>query len=231
LYRVLSLTVWWAWNISCHKTSGRIVVALRENGIQFVNNFVAHTQIIVQNIYVCFGVTWVDDNVYVSGSDSDGKGRIDILDSNGQHISSISSVSSIGIVLYIHHRDNNIYYTDLNSVYCIKKDGSKVFTFSSPDFKGLYGIDTDRQGNVYVVVSDSNNIFIQLPKLWPLISPFLQKWTCIIIRLTRRKVMSIGWEHPSFVLGTNYRWLEWITESSIFTIINDNPFSPFIFHK
>ena len=147
-----------AWNISCHKTSGRIVVALRENGIQFVNNFVAHTQIIVQNIYVCFGVTWVDDNVYVSGSDSDGKGRIDILDSNGQHISSISSVSSIGIVLYIHHRDNNIYYTDLNSVYCIKKDGSKVFTFSSPDFKGLYGIDTDRQGNVYVVGSDSNNI-------------------------------------------------------------------------
>ena len=33
-----------------------------------------------------------------------------------------------------------------------------------------------------------SNVFIQLPKLWPLISPFLQKSTCIIIRLTRRYI-------------------------------------------
>jgi hypothetical protein len=36
-----------------------------------------------------------------------------------------------------------------------------------------------------------SNVFIQLPKLWPLISPFLQQWTCIIIRLTRRDVFEI----------------------------------------
>jgi hypothetical protein len=47
----------------------------------------------------------------------------------------------------------NIYYTDTSKVYCIKKDGSNVFTFSSPDLEGAYGIDTDRQGNVYVVGS------------------------------------------------------------------------------
>jgi sugar lactone lactonase YvrE len=33
-----------------------------------------------------------------------------------------------------------------------------VLTFSSPEFKVVYGIDTDRQGNVYVVGQDSNNI-------------------------------------------------------------------------
>ena len=144
-----------AWDISCHKKSARIVVALHNNGVQFVDNFVAHTKIRIQNIHSCYGVTWVDDNVYVGGHDIDFNSRIIILDSNGQHISSISSIDS---VYYIYHRDHNIYYTDYHKVYCIKKDGSSVFTFNSPDVKGIYGIDTDRQGNVYVVGRDSNNI-------------------------------------------------------------------------
>jgi sugar lactone lactonase YvrE len=147
-----------AWDISCHKKSGRIVVALRGNGIQFVDNFVAHTAITVQNRNVYFGVTWVDDNVYLSGRDSNRISGIKIVDSNGRHISSVSSTSNIGIAWYMHHRDNNIYYSHHNNVSCIKKDGSNVLTFSSPDFKGLCGIDTDRQGNVYVVGRDSNNI-------------------------------------------------------------------------
>ena len=105
----------------------------------------------------CTGVTWVDDNVYVSGYDRHGSGgEINILDSHGSHISSISS-SSTGID-YIHHRDNNIYYTGWNNVYCIKKDGSNLFTFSSPDLRETLGIDTDRPGNVYVAGWKSNNI-------------------------------------------------------------------------
>ena len=144
-----------AWDISYHKKSGRIVVALKDKGIQFVDNFVAHTKISVQNIDRCLGVTWVDDNVYVGGLDINCEGRINILDSNGKHI---SSISSIGIVWSIHHRDNNIYYTDYHTVYCIKKDGSNVFTFSSPYLIAPDGIDTDRQGNVYVVGIDTNNI-------------------------------------------------------------------------
>ena len=43
-------------------------------------------------------------------------------------------------------------------MYCIKKDGSNIFTFSSPDLKEADGIDTDRQGNAYVVGRNSNNI-------------------------------------------------------------------------
>ena len=43
-------------------------------------------------------VKWVDDSVYVGGSDSNGKGRMHILDSNGQHISSISSISNIDAI-------------------------------------------------------------------------------------------------------------------------------------
>jgi hypothetical protein len=81
-----------AWDISYNKKHGRIVVALQDNSIQLVDNFVAHTNISVQNIHRCLGVTWVDDNVYVSGSDSHGKSRINILDSNGQQIRSISSI-------------------------------------------------------------------------------------------------------------------------------------------
>jgi hypothetical protein len=87
-----------AWDISCHKKSGGIVVALQGEGIQFVDNFVAHTKIRVHKLNTYLGVTWVDDNVYVGGCDSNGKGRINILDSNGKYISSISSVSSIGRV-------------------------------------------------------------------------------------------------------------------------------------
>jgi sugar lactone lactonase YvrE len=129
---------------------------LRRNGIQLVDNFVPQTKISVQNINSCFGISWVEDNVYVSGADGNGKGRINILDSNGRHISSISSV---GTVYYIHHSGNNIYYTDYDRhMYCIKKDGSNVFTFRSPDLKEADGIDNDRQGNVYVVGRRSNNI-------------------------------------------------------------------------
>jgi hypothetical protein len=146
------------WDISCHNKSGRIIVALLDDGIQFVENFVAHTKISVQNIITCYGVTWVDDNVYVGGYDSNNIGKINILYSNGQHISSISSVSSTSSVLYIHHRDNTIYYTDFFKVYCIKKDGSSVFTFNSPDLTDIFDIDTDRQGNIYVVGRHSNNI-------------------------------------------------------------------------
>jgi len=148
------------WDISYNKKSGIIVVALLCSGIQFVDNFYAHTKISVRNITECRGVTWIEDNVYVSGSDSNGRGRVNILDSNGQQISSVSSssISCSYTVWYIHHIDNNIYYTDFFDVYCIKKDGSKVFTFSSPDAIGPYGINTDRQGNVYVVGLDSNNI-------------------------------------------------------------------------
>ena len=146
-----------AWDISYHKQSGRIVVALRSNGIQFVDSFTAQKKIIVQNMKNCGGVVWVDDNVYVCGYDEHGScGRINILDSHGRHISSIGSSSSS--IEYIHHRDNNIYYTDWDNVYCIKKDGSNLFTFSSPDLRGTQGIDTDRSGNVYVAGWKSNNI-------------------------------------------------------------------------
>ena len=65
-----------SWDISYHKKSGRIVVALRSKCIQFVDNFVAQTKISVKNINYCFGVTWVDDNVYLGGSDGNGKGGL-----------------------------------------------------------------------------------------------------------------------------------------------------------
>ena len=151
-----------AWDMSYHEKSGRIVVALRDSGVHFVDNLIAQAKISIQNITDCRGVTWVEENVYVGGSDSNGDGRIIILDSNGRPISgvnSISSISSIVKVYYIHHRDNNIYFTDYKqNVYCIKKDESNVLTFSSPDLGKADGMDTDRQGNAYVIGRGSNNI-------------------------------------------------------------------------
>jgi hypothetical protein len=73
------------------------MIILPSSGVQFVDNFIAQTKISIQSITDCRGVTWVEDHVYVCGSDSNDDGRIIILDSNGQHISSISSISSIGI--------------------------------------------------------------------------------------------------------------------------------------
>jgi hypothetical protein len=47
-----------------------MVVALQGEGIQFVDNFVAHTKISVQNINSCFSVTWVEKglNLIAHGS-------------------------------------------------------------------------------------------------------------------------------------------------------------------
>jgi hypothetical protein len=63
-----------AWDISYHKQSGRIVVALQDSGVQFVDNFIAQTKISIQSITDCRGVTWVEDHVYVCGSDSNDDG-------------------------------------------------------------------------------------------------------------------------------------------------------------
>ena len=147
-----------AWDISYHKKSGIIVVALNKKGIQYVDEFKAQPTIIVKHMASCTGVTWVDDNVYVSGFDINGKGVMHILDSNRKYLFSVNITGNIGNIWYTHHRDGNIYYTDYNKVYCIKKDQTKVFTFSSPNFKGPNGIDNDIQGNIYVVGRISNNI-------------------------------------------------------------------------
>ena len=150
-----------AWDISYHKQSGRIVVTLQQPScIQFVDSFTAQKKIFVLNMTYYTGVTWVYDNVYISQyGDGDAGGRIKMLDSDGSHISSIgrSSIYRSGID-YIHHRDDNIYYTGLNNVYCMKTDGSNLFTFSSPDLQGVQGIDTDQPGNVYVAGKSTNNI-------------------------------------------------------------------------
>jgi hypothetical protein len=43
-------------------------------------------------------------------------------------------------------------------LYCIKPDGEEVFTYSSADLRGAWGVTTDNHGNIYIVGHCSNNI-------------------------------------------------------------------------
>jgi hypothetical protein len=50
-----------AWDISYHKMSGRIVVALQSNGVQFVDNFIAQTKIRLLSLSTTIPVTLSND--------------------------------------------------------------------------------------------------------------------------------------------------------------------------
>ncbi|XP_052072736.1 uncharacterized protein LOC127710814 [Mytilus californianus] len=141
-----------AWDVSFHSTSGNVVVALQENGIQLVNNFTPGRVVKCKN--AVFGVSSGNENIFVG----DTKGNLHIFSSELRHLKALKFGRDD--FYYVHYRRNKIYISEPISdvVHCINDDGSPIFNFTSSTLEMPNCIATDRPGNVYVVGRDSNNI-------------------------------------------------------------------------
>ncbi|CAC5424236.1 unnamed protein product [Mytilus coruscus] len=141
-----------AWDVSFHSTSGNVVVALQENGIQLVNNFTPGRVVKCKN--AVWGVLSGNENIFVG----DTKGNLHIFSSELRHLKALKIGRND--FYYVHYRRNKIYISEPISdvVHCINDNGSPIFNFTSSTLEMPNGIATDRPGNVYVVGCDSNNI-------------------------------------------------------------------------
>ena len=100
-------------------------------------------------------ITVAQSDMLLLGSSS----TIVILDVEDKTESSISFPNIEGLIDYLYMRDNgDIYLSNGKDVYCVKLDGTIVFKYSSENLRTPQKIATDKNGIVYIVGKDSNNV-------------------------------------------------------------------------
>ncbi|XP_063399118.1 uncharacterized protein LOC134683731 [Mytilus trossulus] len=107
------------------------------------------------------GVAYIEDKlIYCSGKDG-----IQIISLNDASIDNVSK-TSIPDNSYVAVFRDNIFYTDCNdnSVTCIGFQGNVKWEFKNENvLNAPFGISVDRDGNVYVVGENSNNVVVISP--------------------------------------------------------------------
>ena len=144
------------WDIAIIPRTHRAVVTFDNKNIQFINlqTFTQADKLItVSNSTNIVGVTATSDNIIVGDFR-----RIHCLDTEGTYLRTItlSTVSSASYLSIGHN--NQIYYTTRSSIYCVKWDGTEVFSYKIPNEAIHRKIAIDRNGNVYVTGNNTNTI-------------------------------------------------------------------------
>ncbi|XP_076108367.1 uncharacterized protein LOC143076461 [Mytilus galloprovincialis] len=142
-----------AWDVSFHPKSGNVVVALQSGGLQLVHNFSTEPAIKFKNCIV--GIAYGKDNICAG----DSKGILHFFSFDVRHVKKVP-IGGKGALYYIHCRNDKIYISESTSnvIHCLHNDGSHFFKISPLKLSMPDGISSDRQGNVYVVGRESDNI-------------------------------------------------------------------------
>ena len=144
------------WDIAIIPRTQRAVVTFDKRKIQFINlqTFTQDDKLItVWNSSNICGIVATSDNI-IAGDTR----RIHCLDTEGTYLRTItSSTGSSTHYISIGH-NNQIYYTTMSSINCVKWDGTEVFSYEIPNEDDHRKIAIDRNGNVYVAGRDTNTI-------------------------------------------------------------------------
>jgi hypothetical protein len=144
------------WDIAIIPRTHRAVVIFDNRNIQFINlqTFTqADKPITVPNSTWIVGVTATSDNIIVGDTR-----MIHCLDTEGTYLRTITlSTEHVTHYLSIGH-NNQIYYATINSINCVKWDGTEVFSYKIQNEKNHRKIAIDRNGNVYVTGYHTNTI-------------------------------------------------------------------------
>ena len=144
-----------SWDIAIIPRTHRAVVTFVNNKIQFINlqTFTRDKLITIPNSINICGITSTSDNIIVGDLV-----RIHCLDTEGTYLRTITlSTGPAAHYLSIGH-NNQIYYATTSSVHCVYWDGTEVISYKIPNEGDHRKIAIDRNGNVYVVGSDTNII-------------------------------------------------------------------------
>jgi hypothetical protein len=144
------------WDIAIIPRTHRAVVTFDNKKIQFINleTFTQDDKLkTIQNSSNICGIAANSDNIIVGDTC-----RIHCLDTEGTYQRTIT-LSTGYIVRYLSIGHNSqIYYTNRSSINCVKWGGTEVFSYKIPNEVDHRKIAIDRNGNVYVVGSDTNTI-------------------------------------------------------------------------
>ena len=120
----------------------------------------------------CFGIAIMHNEIYLGGGD----GKLYQMDMNGNQLKAFSVGNSPLYSLQVMSNDMILCcQADGDSkLYCVRRDGSIVYTYSSTYFDGPVGTTMDRKGNIYVTCYWSNSVHCLSPD-GKLVSTILNK--------------------------------------------------------
>ena len=159
-----------AWGISMIPGKHEAVVTLPSmKAVQFVDitSMIPGTVMKVPN--TAYGVTVIKDKIVLGG-----EGKVYILDMTGFHLKTFNVGSKFLLSLRVNKMDR-IYCceTDKDTVHCIDINGTVIFSYKSPDFKGPVDLALDGEENMYVITRKSNKLH-RLSSDWKLHDILLQ---------------------------------------------------------
>ena len=145
------------WDIAIIPRTRRAIVTFDNKKIQFINlqTFTQDDKLkTIQNSSNICGIAANSDNIIVGDT-----WRIHCLDTEGKYLRTIQLSTGFTNTRHLSIGHNNqIYYSTMRSIYCVKWDGTKVFSYKIPNEENHRKIAIDRNGNVYGVGSDTNTI-------------------------------------------------------------------------
>jgi hypothetical protein len=143
------------WDIAIIPRIHRAVVTFTNKKIQFINlqTFTRDKLITIPNSTIICGIASTSENIIVGV-----KGRIHCLDIEGTYLRTITLSQTMNTRFLSIGHNNQIYYSTTSSVNCVNWNGTEVFSYTIPNEHDHRKIAIDRNGNVYVVGSDTNTI-------------------------------------------------------------------------
>ncbi|CAC5377879.1 unnamed protein product [Mytilus coruscus] len=144
-----------AWGITMIPGTHEAVVTLPSiNAVQFVDitSMIPGTVMKVPN--TAYGVTVIKDILVLGG-----KGKVYFLSMTGFHLKTFN-VGSDYLLSLKANKANMIYCCETSSsaLHCIDINGTVIFSYKSPDFKGPVDLAFDGKENLYVITRKSNKL-------------------------------------------------------------------------
>ena len=131
-------------------TDTAVVTLPLGKSIQFINTTNNTKDKKIKIGEMCYGVTAVKDNVFISGKD-----KVFILNTDGSPVREVKADGGYNYSLMYNERNDQLLLRQNGRLRCINLDGHAIYRCS---ISGGIGLAVDRQGHIYISGRDSNDM-------------------------------------------------------------------------